>query len=207
MHAALWRLYFSVGSNMPRPSDSALSVHGLTKKFGDFLANNSIDFDLKSGEVHALLGENGAGKSTLVRMLYGSLQPISGEIRREGSRAEIHSPLEARSLGIGMVFCHFSLFEALNVAENLFDTFETLKDEGRSIIFTTSFGYTNMPDDVVAMAKQTQANLTANEFEPFTGPITRQDGSEWLKDSEAADIGTLLGMNFYVKSVDDQLPQ
>ena len=67
--------------------------------------------------------------------------------------------------------------------------------------------YTNMPDDVAEMAKATQAKITSNEFEPFTGPIMKQDGSEWLKDGEKADIGTLLGMNFYVKGVDDQLPQ
>lgn len=67
--------------------------------------------------------------------------------------------------------------------------------------------YTNMPDDVAALAKETEAKITANEFEPFTGPIMKQDGSEWLKDGETAEIGTLLGMNFYVKGVDDQLPQ
>ncbi len=67
--------------------------------------------------------------------------------------------------------------------------------------------YTNMPDDVAALAKETEAKIKANTFEPFTGPITKQDGSEWLKEGETADIGTLLGMNFYVKGVDDKLPQ
>ncbi|MEX0344116.1 MAG: BMP family ABC transporter substrate-binding protein [Rhizobiaceae bacterium] len=67
--------------------------------------------------------------------------------------------------------------------------------------------YTNMPDDVKALAEATQAKITAKEFEPFTGPITKQDGSEWLKEGEQADIGTLLGMNFYVMGVDDTLPQ
>jgi len=67
--------------------------------------------------------------------------------------------------------------------------------------------YTNMPDDVKALAEETQAKITSNTFEPFTGPITKQDGTEWLKAGETADIGTLLGMNFYVKGVDDQLPQ
>lgn len=67
--------------------------------------------------------------------------------------------------------------------------------------------YTNMPDDVKAMAEDTEAKITNGELHPFTGPITKQDGSEWLKDGEVADDGTLLGMNFYVKGVDDQLPQ
>ncbi len=67
--------------------------------------------------------------------------------------------------------------------------------------------YTNMPEDVKKIAMETQAKITANEFEPFTGPIKKQDGTEWLKEGETADIGTLLGMNFYVAGVDDQLPQ
>jgi len=67
--------------------------------------------------------------------------------------------------------------------------------------------YTNMPDDVKAMAEETQARITSGEFEPFTGPIKKQDGTDWLADGETADIGTLLGMNFYVEGVDDQLPQ
>jgi len=67
--------------------------------------------------------------------------------------------------------------------------------------------YTNMGDDVAKAAADLQAKITANEFEPFTGPISKQDGSAWLKEGETADIGTLLGMNFYVKGVDDKLPQ
>jgi simple sugar transport system substrate-binding protein len=67
--------------------------------------------------------------------------------------------------------------------------------------------YTNMPDDVKAMAEATEAKIASGDFHPFTGPITKQDGTEWLKDGEVADIGTMLGMNFYVKGVDDTLPQ
>jgi simple sugar transport system substrate-binding protein len=67
--------------------------------------------------------------------------------------------------------------------------------------------FTNMPDDVAKMAADTTAKITSGEIEPFTGPITKQDGTEWLKAGEKADIGTLLGMNFYVKGVDDKLPQ
>lgn len=67
--------------------------------------------------------------------------------------------------------------------------------------------YTNMPDDVKAMAEETAAKIAADEFHPFTGPIMKQDGTEWLKEGEVADDGTLAGLNFYVKGVDDTLPQ
>lgn len=67
--------------------------------------------------------------------------------------------------------------------------------------------YTNMPDDVKAMAEKTEAAITDGSLHPFTGPITRQDGTEWLKAGEVSDDGTLLGMNFYVMGVDDKLPQ
>ncbi len=67
--------------------------------------------------------------------------------------------------------------------------------------------YTNMPEDVATMAAETEAKITSGEFEPFTGPIKKQDGSVWLEDGQKAEIGELLGMNFYVEGVDDQLPQ
>lgn len=67
--------------------------------------------------------------------------------------------------------------------------------------------YANMPDDVKALATETQAKITAGTFNPFTGPVTKQDGTEWLKAGEVADNGVLLGMNFYVNGVDDKLPQ
>ena len=67
--------------------------------------------------------------------------------------------------------------------------------------------YTNMPDDVKAMAEETQAKITSGEFDPFTGPVKKQDGSDWLAEGEVAEPGVLLGMNFYVDGVDDQLPQ
>ena len=66
--------------------------------------------------------------------------------------------------------------------------------------------YTNMPDEVVATAKATEARIKSGEFTPFTGPVVKQDGTEWLKWNEVSDVGTLLGMNFYVEGVDDQLP-
>ena len=96
-----------------------LSVRKLTKLFGSFAACNEIDLEIQPGEIHALLGENGAGKSTLVKMLFGVLEPTHGEIVWQGQSAAIDAPGTARKLGIGMVFQHFSLFEALTVAENI----------------------------------------------------------------------------------------
>ncbi len=96
-----------------------LTVTGITKIFGTLKANDNVDLDVNTGEIHALLGENGAGKSTLVKMLFGSLQPTSGSIQWRGSTVTIGSPSAARILGIGMVFQHFSLFDALTVSENI----------------------------------------------------------------------------------------
>jgi general nucleoside transport system ATP-binding protein len=96
-----------------------LSLRGISKRFPGVLANDNVSFEVKPGEVHALLGENGAGKSTLVKMIYGIMQPDAGEIFWNGERVIVPNPKAARKLGIGMVFQHFSLFEALTVFENI----------------------------------------------------------------------------------------
>ena len=96
-----------------------LTLHRVTKAFGPVRAVDDVSLVLRPGEKHALLGENGAGKSTLVKMIYGVLQPDSGAIRLDGRPMRIDSPSMARLQGIGMVFQHFSTFEALSVAENL----------------------------------------------------------------------------------------
>ncbi|MEO6015293.1 MAG: ABC transporter ATP-binding protein [Devosia sp.] len=96
-----------------------LSLRGISKRFPGVLANDNVSFEVKPGEIHALLGENGAGKSTLVKMIYGIMQPDAGEIWWNGERVIVPNPKAARKLGIGMVFQHFSLFEALTVLENI----------------------------------------------------------------------------------------
>ena len=96
-----------------------LTLRKISKRFPGCLANDGVDLDVMPGEIHALLGENGAGKSTLVKMIYGVLKPDEGAMQWEGKDIEINSPHGARSLGIGMVFQHFSLFDALSVAENI----------------------------------------------------------------------------------------
>ena len=94
------------------------AIH-ITKRYGAFAANDLISIDVLPAEIHALLGENGAGKSTLVKIMYGLVQPTSGELRWRGEKIELAGPSQARALGIGMVFQHFSLFENLTVAENV----------------------------------------------------------------------------------------
>ena len=91
----------------------------IVKRFGDFTANDEISLSLRPGVIHALLGENGAGKSTLVKIIYGALQPSAGELRWRGRPVSVANPAAARRLGIGMVFQHFSLFDALTVVENI----------------------------------------------------------------------------------------
>lgn len=96
-----------------------LEIEGLSKSYPGVKANQDIGFRVEPGEVHALLGENGAGKSTLVKMIYGLVRPDSGTMKLRG---EVYAPAKpgmARALGVAMVFQHFSLFEALNVAENV----------------------------------------------------------------------------------------
>src|SRR3954452_8500479 len=97
----------------------ALELRGITKRFGSLVANDAIDFELKRGEIHALLGENGAGKSTLMNVLYGLHQPDEGEILLDGEPVRIDSARRAIQLGIGMVHQHFMLVPVMTVAENL----------------------------------------------------------------------------------------
>jgi general nucleoside transport system ATP-binding protein len=96
-----------------------LEALDIVKVFGTLRANDGVSLRVSPGEIHAFLGENGAGKSTMVKMIYGSLHPTSGTIRWMGKDVSIPNPNAARKLGIGMVFQHFSLFEALSVAENI----------------------------------------------------------------------------------------
>jgi len=96
-----------------------LQLAGISKEFPGCLANDAVDLTIRAGEIHALLGENGAGKSTLVKIIYGVQQPDQGEISWRGAPVRIGNPAQARQLGIGMVFQHFSLFESLTVAENI----------------------------------------------------------------------------------------
>lgn len=109
-------------------TQTVIDMRDITKKFGDFVANDRINLQIKQGEIHALLGENGAGKSTLMNMLAGLLQPTSGEIEIHGQTVIIDSPSKSAQLGIGMVHQHFMLVEAFTVAENIILGNETMKN-------------------------------------------------------------------------------
>jgi ABC-type uncharacterized transport system ATPase subunit len=106
----------------PTPAPAAgtgLRLRGITKRFGDLVANDSIDLDISPGEIHCLLGENGAGKTTLMNVLYGLLQPDEGTISIDGVEHVPANPREAIAAGIGMVHQHFMLVDVFTVAENL----------------------------------------------------------------------------------------
>ncbi|MEP3676816.1 ABC transporter ATP-binding protein [Sulfitobacter sp.] len=96
-----------------------LTLSGVSKRYGVVQANKGIDLEVRSGSIHAVLGENGAGKSTLMKMIYGVEQPDEGAILWNGTPVQLARPSDAQALGVGMVFQHFSLFETLNVVQNV----------------------------------------------------------------------------------------
>ena len=101
------------------PRINNLEMRNIVKRFPGVLANDCVNFDVRAGEVHALLGENGAGKSTLMKQLYGLYHPDEGQIIFDGQPQIIHSPKDAIRLGIGMIHQHFMLVDSLTVAENV----------------------------------------------------------------------------------------
>jgi simple sugar transport system ATP-binding protein len=110
--------------------NKVIEMKNITKKFGDFVANDNIDLTVHKGEIHALLGENGAGKSTLMNVLYGLYEPTSGEIYLNGNKVDITNPSIAIKNGIGMVHQHFMLVETFTVVENIILGMETTKSLG-----------------------------------------------------------------------------
>ena len=135
-----------------------LKVEKITKRFGDFYANNEISFELKKGEVLAILGENGAGKTTLMNILFGHYTPDAGSVQFEGSTIKFGNTTNAIKLGIGMVHQHFTLAENLTVLENIIIGRQSLfslslpKRKARVKILELSkrFGLPIDPDDLVA---------------------------------------------------------
>ncbi len=136
----------------------SLELKGITKTFGSFTANDSIDLKVETGQIHAILGENGAGKSTLMNIVYGLLKADSGEILIDGKKVEISEPSDALNVGIGMVHQHFMLIPVFTVAENIMlgheksNKFRVLDlDQARAAIRTISedFGLQVDPDAIV----------------------------------------------------------
>src|SRR5687767_11549569 len=102
------------GSAAPR-----LELIGIGKQYPAVKANDGVNLTVAPGQIHAVLGENGAGKSTLMKIIYGAVRPDAGEMRFNGEPVAVRNPHEARQLGISMVFQHFSLFDTLTAAENV----------------------------------------------------------------------------------------
>ena len=100
-------------------SPPLIKMHGITKRFGNVIANDEANFTLQHGEIHAIVGENGAGKSTLMKILYGLYRPNEGQIYYRGEPVYINNPRAAIQLGIGMVQQHFTLIPALTALENI----------------------------------------------------------------------------------------
>lgn len=98
---------------------SRLALQGITKRYPGVVANDDVDLEVAAGEIHAVLGENGAGKSTLMKIIYGAVHPDAGTMTWNGKPISVRSPQQARALGIAMVFQHFSLFDTLSAAENV----------------------------------------------------------------------------------------
>ncbi|MBM3362772.1 MAG: ABC transporter ATP-binding protein [Betaproteobacteria bacterium] len=96
-----------------------LELQGITKRYPSVVANEQVCLEVLPGQAHAVLGENGAGKSTLMKIIYGTVAPDQGQVRFNGQAVQIRNPHQARALGISMVFQHFSLFDTLTVAENV----------------------------------------------------------------------------------------
>jgi len=96
-----------------------LELRGITKQYPSVRANDGVSLQVEPGQIHAVLGENGAGKSTLMKIIFGSVKPDAGEVYFNGQQVQVKSPNEARALGISMVFQHFSLFDTLTAAENV----------------------------------------------------------------------------------------
>ena len=118
-------------------TEPRLKMLGISKIYPSVVANAAVDLTVMPGEIHAVLGENGAGKSTLMKIIYGAVEPDAGEIVWDGRPVEIRNPQEARALGIAMVFQHFSLFDTLTVAENVWlglDKSWTLADVTKRIV-------------------------------------------------------------------------
>ncbi|WP_234085961.1 ABC transporter ATP-binding protein [Azonexus sp. R2A61] len=101
------------------PPDPRLQLLNITKRYPSVVANSDVSLTVMPGEIHAILGENGAGKSTLMKIIYGAVKADEGEVMWNGRQVAVANPAQARKLGIGMVFQHFSLFETLTVVENI----------------------------------------------------------------------------------------
>jgi simple sugar transport system ATP-binding protein len=148
---------------------SIIQTKGLTKKFGDFVANRDIDLSVDAAEIRAIIGENGAGKTTLMNMLYGIMKPTSGEIIFEGKPVSFDSPKDAIGLGIGMVHQHFKLVPSLTVYENIM--------LGVEMLHAVRVGKFSLPTFLIDNKKEKQA--IAALIKKFNFEL---NGEDYVKD-------------------------
>ena len=130
----------SISRLEPTPLLPRLQLSGITKTYPGVVANSAVSLTVQPGEIHAVLGENGAGKSTLMKIIYGAVKPDAGSVAIDGQNVAVRNPHEARALGISMVFQHFSLFDTLTVAENVWlglDKHLSLAEVSKRILQTT----------------------------------------------------------------------
>ena len=116
-----------------------LHLQGITKRYPSVVANDDVSLEVHPGQIHAVLGENGAGKSTLMKIIYGLVRPDAGQLVYQGQKMLLNHPRQARDLGIAMVFQHFSLFDSLTVAQNVWlglDATSSLSDLSLQIVET-----------------------------------------------------------------------
>src|SRR3954469_17636530 len=117
-------------SSLPAAQDEIIRLDHVIKRFGGITAVNDVSFGISPGEIHAVVGENGAGKSTIMKMLAGVYQPDSGALILRGEPVVISDPLQARKLGVSIVFQELNLFPHLTVAGNIFANRETTRGPG-----------------------------------------------------------------------------
>ena len=188
-----------------------LELRGITKRFGALVANDQIDLVVEPGEIHCLLGENGAGKSTLMNVLYGMLQPDSGEILIDDSPISIHDPGDAVAAGVGMVHQHFMLVPVFTVAENVMLGYEFTRNLGvldrpksRELVtqLSSRFGFDVDPDALVGdlpvgvqqrveIIKALSRDASVLILDEPTAVLTPQETDELMKIMRGlADDGT-----------------
>ena len=148
-------------------------MHGINKKYGHVCANDDVDFTLKQGEIHAIVGENGAGKSTLMNILYGLQKPDSGQIYVKGELASIFTPKQAMRHGLGMIQQHFTLIPTFTALQNIILAKETRK-------YGILIDYHEAENEITEISEQIGFNITLNA--PIESlPIGAQQHTEILK--------------------------
>ena len=138
--ASPWAATLDALDTEPAALAPRLQLSSITKAYPGVVANSDVSLTVQPGEIHAVLGENGAGKSTLMKIIYGAVKPDAGSMTIDGQSVAVRNPQEARALGISMVFQHFSLFDTLTVAENVWlglDKSLSLADVSERIVQTT----------------------------------------------------------------------